>query len=173
MRQRVAIAQAIIHTPRVILLDEPAAGLDPEARYRLGELFVTLGRRGLTLIVSSHILAELEAYSTDLLILDGGRIVEHRRLHADEIRHVLLDIGVTEDPQRVVAVLAGSALVSAIDVQESVIRCRFRGGATERAALLKELISRGLSIAHFAPLGADLQQSYLRSMARSGAGNES
>lgn len=173
LRQRVAVAQAIIHTPRVILLDEPAAGLDPEARYRLGELFVKLGRRGLTLIVSSHILAELEAYSTDILILDSGRVIEHRRLDAGALRYELLEIGVTEDPQRAVAVLAGSPLVSDIDVQDTVIRCRMQGGATERAALLKDLISRGSSIAHYALLNEDLQQTYLRSMARSAGGDES
>jgi ABC-2 type transport system ATP-binding protein len=173
LRQRVAIAQAIIHAPHVILLDEPAAGLDPEARYRLGELFVTLGRRGMTLIVSSHILAELEAYSTDMLILDRGRIVDHRRLRVDEGRHESLAIGVTEDPQRLVAALVESPLVSDIDTRDALIRCRFHGGATERAALLTALISRGLSIAHFAPLDEDLQQSYLRSMAHSGTVDES
>ncbi len=80
LRQRVAIAQAIIHGPTVVLLDEPASGLDPEARYALGELFLTLRRRGMTLLVSSHILAELEAYSTHMLILRGGQLVEHRAL---------------------------------------------------------------------------------------------
>jgi len=172
MRQRVAIAQAIIHAPRVILLDEPAAGLDPEARYRLGELFVTLGRRGLTLIVSSHILAELEAYATDMLILDGGRIVEHRRLDASETPHELLEIGVTEKPHRVVAVLAQSSQVSDIEAHDVVVTCHFRGNATARAALLTDLIGHGIGITHFAPLGEDLQRTYLQSMARSSAGDE-
>ncbi|MDD1606888.1 MAG: ABC transporter ATP-binding protein, partial [Methylococcaceae bacterium] len=76
LRQRVAIAQAIIHSPRVVLLDEPASGLDPEARHELAELFLELQKQGMTLLVSSHILAELEAYSTDMLVLRQGRIIE-------------------------------------------------------------------------------------------------
>ncbi|MGD0961180.1 MAG: ABC transporter ATP-binding protein, partial [Methylomonas sp.] len=75
-RQRVAIAQAIIHQPRFLLLDEPASGLDPEARQLLAELFLDLQSQGMTLLVSSHILAELEAYCTDMLVLRQGRLVE-------------------------------------------------------------------------------------------------
>ena len=60
MRQRVGIAQAIIHKPKILLLDEPASGLDPEARYALSELLLELRSSGMTIMVSSHILAELE-----------------------------------------------------------------------------------------------------------------
>ena len=60
LRQRLAIGQAIIHSPRLLLLDEPAAGLDPEARAALAALFRDLRSDGMTLVVSSHILSELE-----------------------------------------------------------------------------------------------------------------
>lgn len=73
-RQRLAIAQAIVHRPPVLLLDEPAAGLDPEARHALSNLLVGLARGGMTLIVSSHILAELEAYATSMLMLKAGQV---------------------------------------------------------------------------------------------------
>src|SRR5262249_20505538 len=65
-RQRVAIGQALIHAPQVLILDEPASGLDPEARYALARLFTRLQSEGMTLIVSSHILAELDEYSTHM-----------------------------------------------------------------------------------------------------------
>src|SRR5262249_59118543 len=81
LKQRLAIAQAIIHQPRIALLDEPAAGLDPEARYSLAAVFRELRADGMTLIVSSHILAELEDYSTHLLAIRDGRIVDLRALH--------------------------------------------------------------------------------------------
>jgi len=80
LKQRLAIAQAIIHEPRVALLDEPAAGLDPEARHSLAAVFRELRADGMTLIVSSHILAELEDYSTHLLAIRDGRIVDLRAL---------------------------------------------------------------------------------------------
>lgn len=80
LRQRVAIGQAIIHAPALLILDEPAAGLDPEARHSLAQLFRALRARGMSLLVSSHILAELEVYATHMLVLKDGRLIEHRVL---------------------------------------------------------------------------------------------
>ena len=77
LRQRLAVAQAIIHQPSLLLLDEPASGLDPEARQDLSRLLVTLRDEGMTLIVSSHILAELEDYSTHMMIMQDGRLTEN------------------------------------------------------------------------------------------------
>ncbi|MEX2481811.1 MAG: ABC transporter ATP-binding protein [Gammaproteobacteria bacterium] len=173
LRQRLAIAQAIIHAPRVILLDEPAAGLDPEARYRLGELFVALGRRGLTLLVSSHILAELEAYSTDMLILDGGRLLEQRRLRSPAGHPEMLTIGTIAASDRLLSVLAAHEQVSEVTVMpDHAVRCRFAGGAAERAALLAELVGQAIPITHFAVADEDLQDSYLRSFSRPGPPHE-
>src|SRR5207253_3245378 len=82
LRQRLAIAQAIVHQPAVVLLDEPAAGLDPEARASLSAQFRQLQAEGKTLIVSSHILAELEEYSTHMLALRAGRVIEFQEIGA-------------------------------------------------------------------------------------------
>jgi len=76
-RQRLAIAQTLIHKPKVLLLDEPATNLDPEARQHLAQIFKDLQTSGVTLIVSSHILAELQEYCTHMLVLREGRIVAH------------------------------------------------------------------------------------------------
>lgn len=80
MRQRVGIAQAIIHQPKLLILDEPASGLDPEARYELSQLMRNLKQTGMTILVSSHILAELEDYSTDMLIMNRGKIVDNKSI---------------------------------------------------------------------------------------------
>ncbi|MFI4936930.1 MAG: ABC transporter ATP-binding protein [Candidatus Berkiellales bacterium] len=77
LRQRLAIAQTIIHKPKILFLDEPASGLDPESRYHLSKLFLDLQKEGTTLIVSSHILAELEDYSTHMLVVNQGKILMH------------------------------------------------------------------------------------------------
>ena len=76
-RQRVAIAQSIIHNPEILILDEPASGLDPEARIELANIFKQLQKQGMTLIVSSHILAELEDYCTSMLVLRNGKLISH------------------------------------------------------------------------------------------------
>lgn len=74
-RQRLAIAQAILHRPPVALLDEPASGLDPDARRQLSSLISNLRDSGMTLMVSSHILRELEDYATHVMVLRDGRLV--------------------------------------------------------------------------------------------------
>ncbi len=83
LRQRLAIAQAIISHPKILFLDEPASGLDPEARMHLSALLKQLQEAGMTIIVSSHILSELEDYSTHMLIIKNGKITKHCAL-ADE-----------------------------------------------------------------------------------------
>jgi ABC-2 type transport system ATP-binding protein len=75
LRQRLGIAQSLVHRPRVLLLDEPASGLDPEARTSLSELIRSLASDGMTLIVSSHILSELEDYCSEMLVLREGEVV--------------------------------------------------------------------------------------------------
>jgi ABC-2 type transport system ATP-binding protein len=88
--QRLAIAQAIIHHPSVLILDEPASGLDPEARYHLSQLLVLLAQEGITMLVSSHILSELEDYCTHMLVLREGRVVKHCAI--DESSKRMIDI---------------------------------------------------------------------------------
>src|SRR5512142_1295691 len=85
LRQRLAIAQAIVHEPKVLLLDEPAAGLDPQARRDLSTLLVSLKDAGMTLVVSSHILAELEDYCSEMIIIENGRVVGGRPIKIKDV----------------------------------------------------------------------------------------
>jgi ABC-2 type transport system ATP-binding protein len=75
MKQRVSLARALIHDPEVLILDEPAAGLDPRARIELRELISALGQQGKALLVSSHILAELAEICDSAVIIEKGRIL--------------------------------------------------------------------------------------------------
>lgn len=84
LRQRLAIGQSIIHSPKIILLDEPASGLDPEARFHLSQLLVSLQKKGMTLVVSSHILSELEDYSTHMIIVNEGKIINQSVVTKDQ-----------------------------------------------------------------------------------------
>jgi len=110
LRQRLGIAQAIIHEPCLLLLDEPASGLDPEARVGLSRLFLSLRDQGMTLIVSSHILAELEDYCTHMLLIRDGRILQHCGTphHAADIRPwQTVEISLVEqaDPTTLIALM--------------------------------------------------------------------
>ena len=75
MQQRLGVARVLIHEPRVLLLDEPASGLDPRARIEMRELLTELGRMGKTIMVSSHILSELAEMCTSIGIIERGKLL--------------------------------------------------------------------------------------------------
>src|SRR6201987_3730183 len=80
MKQRLGIARAIIHRPKLLLLDEPAAGLDPKARLELPNLLRSLRDQGTTILISSHILTELEGFCTSIGIMEKGLMVRSGRI---------------------------------------------------------------------------------------------
>ena len=75
MKQRLSLARTLVHDPELLVLDEPASGLDPRARVELRELLRALNGMGKTIIISSHILAELEEVCTDVAIMEAGRLL--------------------------------------------------------------------------------------------------
>ncbi len=75
MKQRLSLARVLVHDPELLILDEPASGLDPRARVELRDLVVRLQGMGKTVIISSHILAELEQVCTDVAIMEAGRLL--------------------------------------------------------------------------------------------------
>jgi ABC-2 type transport system ATP-binding protein len=83
-RQRVGIAMTLLHRPNLLILDEPASGLDPESRSELSTVINELKSQGMNILVSSHILAELEEYCTSMLVIQDGQIVEHVKLVTHE-----------------------------------------------------------------------------------------
>jgi ABC-2 type transport system ATP-binding protein len=172
LKQRLAIAQAVIHQPRVALLDEPAAGLDPEARYSLAAVFRSLRADGMTLIVSSHILAELEDYSTHILAIREGRIVEHRPILGaagiDGKTWLPMQIRLAGPDQRIAAMLGDRTDISDIAVEAESIRFRFAGDLQAQHQLLRHLVDSGVPVAEFSPVQSTLQESYLALM-RGGA----
>ena len=166
LRQRLAIGQAIIHSPSLILLDEPAAGLDPEARHGLATLFRDLQARGMTIVVSSHILAELDEYSTDMLVLKGGRIVEQRALHAGvEARERRMQVTLAAADARAAEVLAAQANVSAIAADGAGFAFLLRGDESAQADVLRALVEARIAVVAFGESRENLHDSYLRTVA--------
>ncbi|MEM4989082.1 ABC transporter ATP-binding protein [Collimonas sp. H4R21] len=168
LRQRVAIGQAVIHGPQILLLDEPASGLDPEARASLAGLFRLLQAQGMTLLVSSHILAELDEYSTHMLALRDGKVLEYRALdHGSTAQAPRKSLRITlaqANPGLHAQLAAEPALqVSASDERSADFM--FSGDEHAQAALLARLIAGGLQVSSFADQKENLQQSYLRSVA--------
>ena len=160
MAQRLAIAQVIIHRPQILFLDEPASGLDPEAREHLAELFNGLKAAGLTLIVSSHILAELEAYATRMLILREGRLVEQVATgHAlASARHFALKL--VEPFEELEATLNGQPGVASVHVQGAEARFTLEGDDEAAHVLLLRLMAAGGRVHGFHEVEARLRDVY-------------
>ena len=167
LRQRVAIGQAIIHNPKVLLLDEPASGLDPEARNHLAVLFRQLQAGGMTLLVSSHILAELDEYSTHILALRDGRVLENRALSAPHLPGAqrTLRITLAAPDGRLGSWLTQHLGAEPGDSGEDYAQIGFGGDQPAQAALLAELVKAGFAVSSFAEHKENLQQSYLRTVA--------
>lgn len=161
MRQRLAIGQSLMGKPEVLLLDEPASGLDPGARFRLGELFKQLKAEGLTLIVSSHILSELEQYADELLILQEGSLVSHTATESEERSTTQrLSLGVVGDVTQLRETLVDRD-IEILREDKSELMIRIEGGDAEAAALLRDLVTGGIEICTFAPQREDMQQRYM------------
>ena len=162
LRQRLAIAQALVHRPRVLLLDEPAAGLDPEARRALSDLITRLAGEGMTIMVSSHILAELEDYSTRMLMLRDGRIAGGGVVaaHEPQAEASLVAVELAEPHEGLAAALAALDLVAEA-LTPSGFQLRVKGGPAAEAALLARLVGAGLAVRGFSPVRRTLEQTYL------------
>lgn len=152
-RQRLAIGQAIVHQPQVLLLDEPASGLDPDARDQLADLFRQLQAQGMTLVVSSHILSELDAYSTHVLSLRAGRIEHYAALHPHSAADVTEAIYILE------VAPAGAHAPPALH------EMALPRDAKARAQRLQQLQAQGLEVAGLWPAKDSVQAQYLRGRA--------
>jgi len=171
-RQRVAIARSLVHSPPLLILDEPAAGLDPEARVALSELIRNLASVGHTLIVSSHILGELEQYCTHVAMMSRGVVVEHGAIGAVRDRSVgrrrlrVTVLGDTEALKRAVEAYPG---VSGATIERDGLNFVFAGTESAVADMLKALIMGGLPITSLAALDGAIQDAYISVMAERGS----
>ena len=169
MQQRLCLAHALVHDPKVLLLDEPASGLDPRARVELRELLRELRAMGKTILISSHILPELEELCTSVAIIDRGQVLAQGRVAEIEKR---LRFGAV---LRVKLLLEGEALeaardrlaedddvASAVLLEDGTIELGFRGDDEATARLLKETVAAGLPVVSFSRAASDLEELFLQ-----------
>lgn len=168
MRQRVGIAQAIIHQPKVLLLDEPASGLDPEARYSLSQLLVNLRDSGMTIIVSSHILAELEDYSTEMLVIQEGKMIEHRTLNTsfEQSKSTNIIITLSENEQTHIGFISSLEGVRDATFVQQQIHVKLNESTLPKSELLKKLIAENIPVEEFSTAKINLQDEYIKTVAQ-------
>ncbi len=166
MRQRLAVARSLMPDPHVILMDEPAAGLDPAGRAQFRQLLASLRDQGKVIIVSSHILADLSEYCTHIAIMEQGRLREFGPVakvagagHEDLSRYRIVLAARVGD---VHARLAEVADIRRVETTGDTIELDYSGAREDAARLLARLIAAGLPVAEFKPLAPDLEQVYLR-----------
>jgi ABC-2 type transport system ATP-binding protein len=173
MQQRLCLAHALVHDPQILLLDEPASGLDPRARVEMRELLKELAAMGKTLIVSSHILAELEEMCTQIGIVEKGRLVAcgsmediRRQWQTHRILHVrlLADEPTALELWRVAGTPGASepVVVAANGRPGTTLEVALTGDDYAAAALLSRLTAQGALVADFREAGNELEDLFLQ-----------
>ncbi len=164
MMQRVVLAKTLIPRPKILLLDEPASGMDPIARINLKNILVDLSRLGVTSIVSSHILTELGDMCTSLGIMHKGELVKtgdkasllvEHPVHTRSLTALLEDF--TIDGGRVITVLEANEHVSEIVHEGGAFVIGFGGDELAEAELLRELIEAGVKVTSFSRESASME----------------
>lgn len=162
LRQRLAIGQTIVHGPSALLLDEPAAGLDPEARHSLSGLVLSLAAEGMAIIVSSHILAELEEYCSAMLIVRDGRLVGGAPVvAAEKTARARVRIRLAAPDARLAAVLRENAGLHVLSAEAAEALVEIEAGGAHAAQLLAWLVSQGLAVSAFGEEKRTLEEAYL------------
>lgn len=167
MRQRLAVARTLVPDPHVVLLDEPAAGLDPAGRVHFRQLLASLRDQGKAVIVSSHILADLAEYSTHVGIMERGRLLQFGRVSqfAPEAaaNRVTTRVVLASRPGDLDSRLSALTDAAVIRREDDALLIEHAEGRPAAARLLSELLAAGLPVAEFTPRKVDLEEVYLRS----------
>jgi ABC-2 type transport system ATP-binding protein len=170
MGQRLGLARVLLHDPKVLLLDEPAAGLDPRARIEFKELVLELRRMGKTLLISSHILSEIGEMCNTIGIIEQGKM-----LFAGSIEEVQkkvrpgtrVQVRIKEEPAagrtnaEAMEVLRGHPAVEALRPGDKGFEVLLRPECDDPSVVSQDLSSRGFRILHFAEEAVDLEEVFL------------
>jgi ABC-2 type transport system ATP-binding protein len=153
MSQRLCLGRTLLHDPEVLILDEPAAGLDPKARIEFKNVIRLLAQRGKTIFISSHILSELGEMCDSLLFIDAGRIVHHgsaESLKQDAGAKAVVDVQIAGDPEGLRQWAEVNAGVKVLDINKRGARLALDlDDPPALAALLKRMIADGLAVTDF------------------------
>ena len=165
MKQRLCLARAMIHDPKLLILDEPTSGMDPRARVEFKELLKELCAEGKTILVSSHILSELAQMCTDIGIIDAGKIVLSGNM-GDILKQVNdsnpIRVQVVENVREAVQFLRAEPEVRTITVEGNDLVVGFHGGKDAEAMLLAKLVAHNIGICGFWREHGDLESIFMQ-----------
>jgi ABC-2 type transport system ATP-binding protein len=169
MRQRVLIARCLLHRPGLLILDEPADGLDPRGRNDLRRTLDKVRATGVTIVISSHILRELDDLCDQVAIIQRGRLVVAgevgKIIDSHEVSRFVYELRMLEGHERALEILAGTrALIEHTGEADGLklIRLQIQGGEALMAAILGELIGAGVKVVTCSRLRSRLEDVYDR-----------
>jgi len=165
MQQRLGLARVLIHDPKVLILDEPASGLDPRARIEIRELLRELKRMGKTIMISSHILSELEEICDHVGIIEHGRLVFSGTL--DEIRPRLgieskVRVRVAERQDKAIELLSALPEVRQVQALSNEIAVTFHEGKHANGIVARTLVNANLDVISLQPERLKLDDAFLQ-----------
>jgi ABC-2 type transport system ATP-binding protein len=165
MKQRLGLARVLLHDPELLLLDEPASGLDPRARIEVREILKELSRMGKTILISSHILHELSQLCTRIGILEAGTLLTEGSL--EEIYHrlglmQLVHVQVVSGPQELATHLGSIDGVESVEVQADRLSIRVRAESLPPEDLLDHIREFGARVRMFQPEAMELETAFMK-----------
>jgi ABC-2 type transport system ATP-binding protein len=172
MKQRLSLARTLAHDPLVLILDEPASGLDPRARVEIRELLVELAKMGKTIFFSSHILADVAEICTHIGIVEAGQMViqgsmDEMRAQLTPHREIIVTVRDNDTAEQVKSLLAGTPDVLEVSIIEpkggrSRVQINYAGDDEGVAAINQKLASAGILVMGFTEETKDLEAMFMR-----------
>ena len=165
MKQRLCLARCLIHNPKLLILDEPASGMDPRARFEMKNILKNLKEMGKTILVSSHILSELGEICTNLGIIENEQMIGQGKV--DEIKDSIFGthpivITVLNKQEDAIKILKENTNVGKIDINENKITAAFNGDDNECSELLKKLVIQNIPIVSFNREASSLEDIFIK-----------
>lgn len=166
MKQRLGLARALVHDPQLLILDEPASGLDPRARVELRALLLELKTMGKTILISSHILSEMEEVCSHVAIMEAGQLIaqgspEEILSGLSVARRFLIRI-VGDEKERLRAALEAHDSATGVVENDGGLEVELAGGDEEAAALLRKLVADGIPVVEFTEIDTGLEEIFMR-----------
>ncbi|MCS7046577.1 MAG: ABC transporter ATP-binding protein [Gemmataceae bacterium] len=167
MKQRVSVARALLHDPPVLIMDEPAAGLDPRARIELRDLLKMLSWQGKAVLISSHILTELAEICDGVVIIEHGRLLRAGKLdrilnHADDVPKRTMHIRVVKGHEELYKHLLQQPSVDKASILvDNRVEVDVLGGDEACSELLVNLVNSGFRILEFTQRRAGLEEIFM------------
>lgn len=165
MQQRLCLSKTILHDPQLLLLDEPASGLDPRARIDLKEIFKELKRMGKTIVISSHILPELADFCNKIAIIEQGKLAASGNVQ-DVVEMCrggkVYNIKLVENFDEAIKCLLDIPLVSNASINNNIISITWNGDNNDIFQVINMLVAKGFKILSFNEVEVDLEDVFMK-----------